>query len=116
MRKLVERIRLMMAGRNKIKRTDLGREDPGPRAVIYLPHEPFEFETELPVVGGKLRMKGWFVPGSPLSRTVTVVMLVAAGCACAITLHIIGMPIWISAASLLLPSVLFGYHGLAKHP
>ncbi len=114
MRKLVERIRQMTAWRNKIKRTNLRREDPGPRAVIRLPQEPFEFESELPIVGGKFSVKGGLFPDSSLSRTVTVVMLVGIGCACTITFYLVGVPAWISAPSILLPSAIFGLYSRTK--
>jgi hypothetical protein len=93
--------------RKKVKRIDLRRENPGPRAFVELPQEDFEFSGELPIVGGKVTMKGRVTSGSSLSSTLTTVALIGAGCACAITLHIIGTPVWLAALSLLLPSGLF---------
>lgn len=82
-----------------IKRTDLSGEHPGPRATI-------ELGGELPLVGGKLTMKAKMSPGSPLNRLVTTVALVSLGCACAITLYLIGVPKWPAAGALLLPTVI----------
>ena len=83
-----------------IKYTDLTGEDPGPRATIKL-------GGELPLIGGKLIMKAKVTPGSPMNRLVTTVALVSLGCACAITLFLIGVPKWPAAGALLLPTAVY---------
>ena len=91
-----------------IKYTDLTGEDPGPRATIKL-------GGKLPLVGGKLIMKAKMTPGSPLNRLVTTVALVSLGCACTITLFLIGVPKWPAAGALLLPTVVYLELAVAAH-
>jgi hypothetical protein len=77
---------------------DLSAEKPGPRAIVDdLPREAITFAGELPLVGGKLAMKARLDPGSALSRLAAAVSLASTGCACAITLSLIGAPMWAAA-------------------
>lgn len=90
-----------------IKYLDLSGENPGRRSFV----EDVELGGELPVVGGKLTLRAKITQGSALSRVVTAAVttftLVSCGCACVITLFVIGLPRWVAAATLLLPAVLY---------
>jgi hypothetical protein len=90
-----------------IKHTDLSGEDPGPRAIVNLPQEAIKFSGKLPLVGGKLIVQARMTPGSSLNRLVAAIALASCGCACAMTLYVIGLPGWVAAAALLLPSVIY---------
>jgi hypothetical protein len=91
-----------------IKYTDLSGESPGPRALVdNLPQEDIEFSGELPLVGGKMTMKATLTPGSPLARLVATLTLTTCGCACVVTLYLIGLPRWAAASSLVLPIVIY---------
>jgi hypothetical protein len=90
-----------------IKHIDLSSEDPGPRAALNLPQEDIEFGGELPLFGGKVLLKARVTPGSPLSRLVTAVSLIASGCACVVTLSLIGLPAWAAASTLILPAAIY---------
>lgn len=113
---LVRRLRLEMAGRKSVKRTNLTHEIPGPRALVSLQQESFEFESSLPLVGGKLAVRAMLTTGSPLSQVIITLVLVVLGCACVATLAVVGLPMWISAPSMLLPFALFGVLRYKKGP
>jgi hypothetical protein len=90
-----------------IKHTDLSGEDPGPRATVSNLQEAFKFGGKLPLVGGKLFVQATMTPGSPLNRLVAAIALASCGCACAMILFLIGLPGWVAAAALLLPTVIY---------
>ncbi len=96
-----------------VKHTDLSEETPSPRSIVDgLPWEAIEFGGELPLVGGKLTMKATLSPGSSLGRLVAAITLASCGCACTITLFMIGVPRWAAAGALLLPAVIYlGFSG-----
>lgn len=82
------------------KYTDLSDETPGPRA------EHIELGSQLP--GGlKLNLKSITSGGSPLQRLVATliatVTIVVLGCACTITLCLVGMHGWTAVSGLLFP-------------
>ena len=84
-----------------IKYTDLSDQEPGPRAVV----DAIELGGTL--VGIKLWLKARMPPGSPLHRLVATVALVLCGCACTLTLSIVGLPAWAAAGALLLPAGIY---------
>jgi hypothetical protein len=89
------------------KHTDLSHEEPGPRAIVDLPHEDIEFRTKMPLLGGEIEMKARVAPGSPLSSAIITVALFSIGCGCVGTLFAIGAPLWIAIGSILLPVITY---------
>jgi hypothetical protein len=102
---LVRRVRLELTELTRVKRTNLTREEPGPRADLQL--EEIELTGEFPIVGGGVAIRGRLNDISPLVRLTLVAVLILLGCVCVLTLSAVGLPMWVSAASLLLPSALF---------